>query len=385
MSYFQKFSGTPVMKQEVPVMNKTDNGLVFKFKKPNFPDPNVDKTASPMSPNGWLKTIVDNKMTMMDWDERRKLKEHGFKSDKISPEHCVMMEDSSVAEKYDYTHSGLIQYVFTAWAKELGVVLRPDMFMFTIASEIKNLVYEKPEEFRSLFTTSAEKTNIVIVQLTIEKLISKLQTLIPNKNIFDVYTNTHFESAPPNFNIAMAVTMCDMVTPYYNFMTTMCGIPQVMVKGTESEWKYLVERVDTLINEFKVSPSTVQYLQSVKKTLMDMVQSAFHGNGSIFSTMFAYEKNKNCGSGHAEVLINGWIKCFYVDHKYDYISSYPSHLSCLPYNDEDIPEKHRYYYYATGLSTSTVTDGFLHPNYAVVHTEIVGSDAKTIFGILAKK
>ena len=37
-------------------------------------------------------------------------------------------------EKGDYTHSNLIQYIAIAYANEHGIILRPDMFHFTILS-----------------------------------------------------------------------------------------------------------------------------------------------------------------------------------------------------------------------------------------------------------
>jgi ethanolamine utilization protein EutP (predicted NTPase) len=146
--------------------------------------------------------------------------------------------------------TGLIQYLFYVWAEELGCVIRPDMIFFTIMSEIKNHIVDHPEAFRSIFTKSQDKTTIILVNLTVESLMSALSKIIVNKDLFKVVTQTSFASAPELFRKTMAITMADMGSPLFDYATTKCGIRSIQVLGTDEEWDNLLASIDELIKIF---------------------------------------------------------------------------------------------------------------------------------------
>jgi len=360
---------------------------IFTLNNTSLSDPNIERINNNSDVRNWLQTIARNKYK---WSFDAK-----FSPSNIVPEDVSVISNNTTStnQKIDYSHNGLIQYIFTAWAQELGVVLRPDMFLFTIVSEIKNVVYEQPDAFRSLFSTSNEKVDLTIVDLTIDRLVDALESKIPNKKIFNVITKSKFTSSSPNFETAMAITLCDMTTPYYNYIGTMCGIPKVMIKGDKNEWLYLVNQIKILQNEFNDFSTSVLtlYFARVIDTLNNLITSVFEGSffrilwnskGTYLKTMFTYERNKECMSGHSDVVIDGWITNFYVKPG-DYVNTFSSHLSCLPYYHKDLQ---KYYYYVSGLTSSTIdSNGFLHPNYDVVHCEIIGNNKENIFNIIANK
>jgi hypothetical protein len=379
---FKEFND--VQEKNKPSIYATNEHIIFHFGEQNLLNPGFEKVNEQMDSSSWLKTIIENKIMDVDYDENGEIikKNSEFDQTDVQPNDVKLLSDSTIQEKYDFSHAGLIQYVFTAWAKELGVVLRPDMFLFTIVSEIKRIVYQDPKKFRDSFTISNEKQTILIFDLTIEKLINVLESMIPNKKIFDVFTKTQFNSAPQNFNTAMAITLCDMIAPYYLFMDTDCGIPAVMIKGDKSEWQHLVSQVDVLLNEFEQNRVLRHYLDTAKSTLNAIIHSVFSGDGAFLNDIFSYKK-RVCVSGHP-IIIDGWIRDFYVTPKKSYIHQYPSHLSCLPYAKKNDLNDPKYYFHISGLSTSKTIDGFLHPDYSIIHGEIKGDNAQKIFDTIAK-
>ena len=103
-----------------------------------------------------------------------------------------------------HTHAGLIHYFHYCWAKEYGCVLRPDMIWYTIVSNFVELVLKFPEKFRSLFTDSPEKKDIILPEARdwsntkgMEDLILQFDLAIRdeiyNKEFYNTICNISFE------------------------------------------------------------------------------------------------------------------------------------------------------------------------------------------------
>lgn len=312
----------------------------------------------------------------------------------INKDSVVILDDGLISSQMDATHQGLMQYLFSAWAKELGVVLKPDIIFYTIISEIKNEIINDPETYRQLFTTSDKKTKIILVGLTIDNLMNALESQIPCRDLFNLITKTSFSTAPVHFNQILGITMADMGTPYYYYGSTRCGIPRVAISGDESEWLKLIGIVTDLKNIFEpLSKMLGRYLEIIFGTLNDLVKAVFYDkNNDYLREMFIYHKNPYCGSGHEPIVLKGWARHFYIGEYFtssrkfyydEYINKFRSHINCLPYNNEDDPNDIKYYFYACGLSSSRIVDGFLYPEYNIAHCEIVHSNKKEIFDVIA--
>jgi hypothetical protein len=341
----------------------------FKLNFTKKPNPGLENIRIVEGVHQWIENIFHAK-------SKRRQKCSINKSD------VTILSNSILSNNMNYSHQGLIQYVFLCWAKELGVVLKPDMLFFAIISEIKNFIVDKPEPFRSLFTKENEKTDIVIVDLTIEKLMTVLENLMPSKELFDIVTNTTFETAPEHFLQVMGITMADMGTPYYDYYTTRCGIPEVKVMGCEEDWLKLIQRItqlSTLLSSYHWGLK--DYFKRITKTLTELVTAINVENIAFFENIFSYEMDKNyCQSGHQYVLMNGWIKNFYIKNHSSYINDYASHLSCLPYSDED-----KYYFYISGMTSSRLQDGYLYPEYNIAHCQLIHPNAEAIFKLISQK
>ena len=356
-----------------------NNGVAFIFDENiGLPDPKVESVAILNGPHDWLKAMFKAKSKLH-------YKPIAEICKTIDPESVQIFADSIISNKMEYTHPGFIQYVFTAWVNELGVVLKPDVLFYTIISEIKDAIINKPDNFKKLFTTLDEKTEIEVVHLTIDKLVDALEQLIPCKELFDIITKTEFDTAPFYFKQVLGITMADMGTPYYSYSTSKCGIPKLRVLGDIGNWENLCRAIDGLQKLLAPCSSQVgKYLLLALETINEIMAAAFTKNDrEFFQNIFTYAKNAKCGSGHAKVVMNGWIKNFYINHQSPYIRDYSSHLNCLPYIDKDDPSKIMYYFYASGLSSSYVIDGYLYPEYNIAHCQITHPDAKMIFDTMA--
>lgn len=338
-------------------------------------NPNEKSLYDASNPHQWLVSLMKAKRC---YD--KKLLES------IGKDNLELLNGSIVSEQTSGTHNGLIQYIFCAWAKEIGVVLRPDMFFSTIISEIKNEIIKNSKKYAKLLTFNPEsKETIVVVNLSVENLLSELQHRVPSKQLFDIVTNTKFTSEPEHFKTVMYITMADMGTPYFSYETTRCGIPKILVNGNKEDWQILLDSIVGLLEVFKDYRLMNEYLTTVKNLVEEFITATFKNKDyKFFENMFIYgEDPHSCRSGHELVMLDGWIKDLYVCNRANYITDYPSHISCLPYSCKDDPDNIQYYFYMAGLFSSKIIGDFLHPEYNIIHCKLNHPDNKAIFNILA--
>lgn len=366
-------------------MNNFTNKIVIDIPIKSIADPQVETISNLEGTHTWLKTIYVAKNP------------HSFDKEiesSIDESSVKIYPDSIIPKKINITHEGLIHYVFAAWREEYGVVLSPDMLYFTIISEIKNHIIENPSKFRDIFTPSNDKQDLVIVGLTIDKLVEKIGEVVPCKEFFQLVTDTTFNTAPEHFKQVMGITFADAGTPYYNYGTTKCGIPKICILGNEQEWKKLLQSVNKIKNlTASICPIMASYLSIVNSTIQQIIEASIDTiNVDFFRKMFIYGKNHQCGSGHAKVKLDGWIRNFYIGNYYlnnfcgyrKYIMQYSSHLNCLPYANKEDPANEQYYFYACGLASSYLDDGFLLPEYSIAHCEIVHPKKSEIYNAISQ-
>lgn len=358
------------------ILESSKNVRIFDLNFKGEPDPG----------SGIKHEITQHHGLRLLFDSRKKINKLIHPIDENS---IIMLDHSSIPEKTHFTHSGLIQYIYIAWARELGVVLSPDMLFFTIISEIRSDIIGNPKIYRELFTYESEKKDIVLTSLTIESLMEVLSKIVPSRTLFDLATKTSFSTSPPFFDKVMGIIFADMASPYYNYLDTMCGIPKISIEGTLDDWNKLLICVKELRKIFKEIMRLDSYLNNILERIKWIIDATFFKkkgddtmNKKYFREIFNYRKNPMCGSGHWPIITEGWIREFYITN-YNEIDDYPSHLNCLAYSNRDDPDDVKYYYYSSGLTSSRIDGEFLRPEYTIWHCKIVHPEAKTIFNVIA--
>lgn len=301
------------------------------------------------------------------------------------------------------THGGLLQYAHYCWAKEMGMVLRPDMLWYTIVSEFSQQVLKNPDVYKYLFNKLEGKTDInqLVKNETdydFEKLTQQLEKRVPNKAFLKLICGTRFQSEAPNANLAVKMIFSCMATPYYNYMSTQCGISKIDVQGSKEDWITLYNSVAKL---YHYSPgitdtscedkhnrrvkSHQQYVLRVTNLVSNILFFTFGikkkvlapidgctNQQQFFDNIFHYGRPERCESGHDQFNVNGWLKNFYYESNDKLKGStdlhkYSCHISYVPYANK---ESGRNFYQATGLVYSNIMDGFLDPQYGFVKHEI---------------
>lgn len=266
--------------------------------------------------------------------------------------------DLPLAKDTFTVHGGLLGYLSLAYQYHYGVVLRPDDIWFTILSELTVIVAKQPKKYASLFTTTPDKRQEIIVpttdvtQIDPELVISHLKDCVPCRA--DLFLPT-FTTTTPDSRLAMHVAFCDMVSPYYSYSTYLCGIPMIRLEGIEGDWIKLTDHLNGLTALFEAGP-VGQYLTRCRDCVVRLFNAVFDNDADYLRKMVKLEP---CGSG-SQYEMSGWILNLLVKNKTVQLEGLPPHIACMSYKNLDTD---RHFKLFTGL-TESVMDGIcLIPRY----------------------
>lgn len=295
--------------------NVTTSHIDFVFTnttdKPNPNKEDIDTAPRPIEPSNWVIAIL--------WELiRNNRRTTGAQAaadiklmDSLTADHFSISNDSIIASRSSYSHQGLMQAVFIAWANECKFQLSPDMLFYTVISEIASQISKHAQEYKSIFTSNSSngKTKIDIsTGFTIEAVIERLESLIVNPDLLNVVTKTSFTTAPPHFNRVTGIALANMASPYYEYYSIKCGIPQLRLAGTDDDWVKLQQSIDQLAEIF---PMLQDYLKRVVDVVKSITTARQAHDTAFFAGMFTYQKNPKSMSGHEPVITDGWLKQFY--------------------------------------------------------------------------
>lgn len=265
-------------------------------------------------------------------------------------------------------HKNYLNYLKYAWDTHLGIVITPDILWHMILSEIAGEIKSNPEEYRFLFTTSESKKNITIItfemeDMPVDKLISALREHVPSDmNKFLPTFSTSTEMSQLAFNLAFA----DMVSPYYAYYMTLCGISKIKVLGTSEDYAKLVSSVFQLEELFAGKNTMITYLKKVFNILSLISQNIDSKEDDVefWKSIFSIER---CGSGHDD-KIHGWITEFYQDPKgRNFPGDFSPMCGVIEYEQTDTERKFKKY---AGLFGSQIEEDYLVPEFSYFVAEV---------------
>ena len=237
--------------------------------------------------------------------------------------------------------------------------------------EISSHIKANAEFYRSLFTTNPSgKTDIIILTedpelIDLNIIVENLKTLVPtNTDLFLPKFSTTTDSSKFALNAAFA----DAVSPYYNYMMFMCGIPKIKVLGEIEDWNLIKNSLTELSTILNVDKNFGNYLFNLVETIENIINSYNSKDISFWSDIFRLER---CGSGH-QTEVEGWITNFFSKNPSPgYVGNYPTCVSIVEYKNITTDTS---YEIVSGLFSSEINDAFLVPDFGYVINKIDKSD-----------
>ena len=296
------------------------------------------------------------------------------------------------------THAGLIYYLHACWAKELGCVLRPDMIYFTVLSEIANFVLKTPQDFKNLLTEKDGKEEIIVRDpmathgnLNIHNLCKALRQTVSSTELCQLICDVTFKGDDNLSHEARCMTFCQMGVPFYNYLSTLCGIKSVDIQGDFADWKKLFDtlgRLRIILSRYdhsgyitKMLKNTVQIVSTIIHFTFDSTFKSdpkYSDQVTFFNDIFHYGKNTVYGSGHEKCIVSGWARNLYICQGDDLVKFNPS-MTYVPYTNI---ETNRKFVQVCTLAYSDLIDDTIVPHYGKVMFEVLNS---TIFDKIALK
>ena len=296
---------------------------------------------------------------------------------------------------YNFSHHGLIHYLYGCWAKELNCVLSPEIFFHRYLSELIKYILQYPSDFEPLFDlkqNGKKRIYYFVGKPNHKNIANDIAKLMKNKKLYHAICKANFSTDTDTSKKVRNLSFLNMTIPYVDYIKTFCGIPNVLVDGTENDWKHLLENIYLIMSSIedhnlknnKSCHEFYQYSKKVANLILAILHFSFdnqkykisskyqqYNDIDFYNNMFYFE-NKQCMSGHDENRIGGWINILYnKDEGLNELVKYNHDISYLPYYDET---SKRRFITMGGMTHSIIKNNTAYPSFQVLELEILNSD-----------
>ncbi len=255
----------------------------------------------------------------------------------------------------DFSHKNYIEYLLGAWDSHSGIVVSPDIIWYTLQCELTSLVATNSDTYRSLFTTSDKKEEVIVYSdsmtvMPLDTLVNALKKKIPSE--IGAFL-PEFSTSSQRAILARLAAFADMVSPYYSYGMFCCGFPCIDVRGDKADWGKLRACWNSIGKLFTKHQNYVAQVDAILEKICLSLDDA-----DFWKNMFSLDA---CGSGH-QYFVRGWFEKL-LEHPPDFKmpENYPSHISTVAYTQVNIKVD---YEMKQGLISSKKDGVFMIPEFA---------------------
>lgn len=269
--------------------------------------------------------------------------------------------------KGEFRHINYVEYLEMAWGNHYGVVMSPDIFWFILLNESAGHIKDNSEHYRSLFTTAPEgKIDIIIPTMDpqlidLNVIAEELRKLVPTD--IDIFI-PQFSTSTVSSSFAFKAAFADAMSPYYNYMMFLCGIPKVKIMGDVEDWTKLTSGIDKLKSLLNKDEEIIKYfdrIQNISKLILENLETP---SVDFWKGMFSLER---CGSG-GQVDVKGWIVDMYIKKpRPAYVNNFPTNAAKVSYKLLNTGQE---FELKSGIFSSNIEEGFLIPDFGYIINEI---------------
>ena len=262
------------------------------------------------------------------------------------------------------THKNYLSYLKLCWDTHYGYVVSPDYLWYTFLCELSQLIKNKAKDFQSVFSTSEEKKDIVLITptpeiLPIDQLIQVLNKEIPKNEFIDLCV-TKFSTSSEEAVFTYSTVLCEIASNYYTYYTTLCGFSRYRVLGITEDYKLFIKNAVNILDILRENTVVYNYIRRV----IDLVEQIVLN----FDNLDFWDKMievKNCGSGHPE-KVGGWITKFFVNQNIEFINA-PTHITVVPYHNLSDQKD---YQLISGVMESEIDGDYLVPQFRHIYGRV---------------
>lgn len=239
-------------------------------------------------------------------------------------------EDSSVVIAHTRKTRPLVesnhpffQSMYRAYADHRPFELSPEALWLLICQGFSLHVNNNAEELRHLFVDFEGKQTLMASGngISLDNPNSPWESVFPQftsqiaaytgQELIDVLS-ADFSTSTPASRVASQITVMESMKAYFDYVITICGIPQVILHGTPDDWQSVIDRTEFL-RQYKLDwwvDEMLPVLRKIKLASEGEVDKAF------WRSMFKWHELKHEMCGDPETLADGWIVKFYPYNHY---------------------------------------------------------------------
>lgn len=211
---------------------------------------------------------------------------------------------------------GFLGFLSHAYSNHVKIAISPYDIWILIISEVSKFIVSKPEPFRGMFTSSAEKQEILLPTDSEYEMPMDLLTKALACNVkFDASILFPELSIESKESVGMIQALfCEMASPYYSYSMLLCGLPEIKVLGTVDDWKKVKSNFDKLFELFGECYDFKNYTLRVGIILDSIINSFEYSEEDAVDFWKDIFTQENIGSGSQQEM-NGWITHFLIVQK----------------------------------------------------------------------
>jgi len=194
----------------------------------------LDETLEQKEIKNFTKLEMKSKLDLKTLDNYFSQYEHS--------EHLVERQDHDYRTQNNFINAFLDSYNFHKVLK-----IRPDDIKLQILTIISICVNNNPEKFRSYFVDFENKKDLIVISNSFSadyfcgKFAELLQENIKDKE-FATHYATRFTTSNQIISTVNNITLMNTLKEYFSYsMMLCCGIPAVILEGTDEDWIKLNE------------------------------------------------------------------------------------------------------------------------------------------------
>jgi hypothetical protein len=301
-----------------------------------------------------------------------KAKEKGYKGPVD-----VTLEDASISGRTMFHTIGFVGMLSQAYSAHLPVVVAPHDFWFIANTELAAMVAKNPDQFRHVFTAqeSGKETLIVptgdVTRIDYRALTDLLDERIPNARIKELMI-PGLTTIDASVFYALCATLADTCQHYYDYMTMMCGIPKIKVRGEESDYRLLAAASRELAEILSFSTEAVTYYDRIAGLFDRMADTFVLGPEESAEFWRSIYTETNVGSGR-QLDIDGWIRDFFTKRPRR-LESFHTSIAAVPY--KNLETQNEYLSLVGAFTAFEDSEGFWRLNFQeAVFQKVAEKDA----------
>lgn len=276
---------------------------------------------------------------MIDTDAQKKLINRNVS---FNPNAKLDIYPIPLLETDKMIHRSYLEYIKTCWADHHGLVISPHALWFTALRTFAKYVVANSESLRDLIVGFDGKKTVEQVmggvnRSALDQLAGELTAKATDQSkISKLLDLPKFSTMDTEANINFIAVTGELLSPYFNYVGTKCGIPKVRIEGTREDYLLMAKYADKFREHFKSVADLEQFFSRIidnAKTLAGFFPTT-DNSGSMLSSFYNMISNqlkpvlsdvqflreifaiRQCGSGHPDEYY-GWIMNFTsIDHPY---------------------------------------------------------------------